>query len=73
MTDNVSGLADGAIEISRAGSDTWQALPTQKDSNRLVARIDDAALPAGDYVLRAHGARPGGQRGSTTPRRMASR
>ena len=53
VTDKVSGLADGAIEISREGSDTWQALATQKDGSRLVARIDDAALPAGSYLLRA--------------------
>lgn len=53
VTDKVSGLADGAIEISQAGSNTWQAMSTQKDGSRLVARIDDAALPAGSYVLRA--------------------
>jgi hypothetical protein len=53
VTDQVSGVADGTIEISREGSNTWQALATQKDASRLVARIDDAALPAGTYVLRA--------------------
>ena len=63
VTDKVSGLADGAIEISATGSNTWQALATQKDGSRLVARIDDAALPAGDYVLRATRSRPGAQRG----------
>ena len=31
VTDNVSGLADGSIEISREGSGIWQALATQKD------------------------------------------
>ena len=53
VTDRVSGLADGSIEISREGSNTWQALATQKDASRLVARIDDAALPAGSYLVRA--------------------
>ncbi len=53
VTDKVSGLADGSIAISRSGSSTWQTLQTQKDGNRLVARIDDANLPAGNYVLRA--------------------
>ena len=53
VTDKVSGLADGSIEISREGSNTWQALATQKDASRLVARLDDAALPAGSYLVRA--------------------
>ena len=53
VSDRVSGLADGAIEISAAGSNSWQTLETQKDGGRLVARIDDATLPAGTYVLRA--------------------
>jgi hypothetical protein len=54
VTDQVSGLANGAIEIGAAGSSTWQTLPAQKEGSRLVTRIDDAALPAGTYVLRAH-------------------
>jgi 5-hydroxyisourate hydrolase-like protein (transthyretin family) len=53
VTDKVSGLAGGAIEISPTGSGAWQALPTDKDGNRLLARIDDAALAAGGYQLRA--------------------
>ena len=53
VTDRVSGLAGGSIEIGAIGSGIWQALPTQKDGSRLLARIDDAALSAGTYVLRA--------------------
>lgn len=53
VVDKVSGLADGTIEISAAGSNTWHTLETQKQSGRLIARIDDAALQAGSYVLRA--------------------
>lgn len=53
VTDKVSGLADGSIEISPEGSNTWQAIQTQKDGTRLVARIDDASLPAGRYLVRA--------------------
>ena len=41
------------IEISPSGSGIWQALATQRDGGRLLARIDDAVLPAGGYVLRA--------------------
>ncbi|HEY1357036.1 MAG TPA: hypothetical protein VGF21_01910 [Thermoleophilaceae bacterium] len=53
VTDRVSGLAGGSIEIRREGTDVWQALPTQQESSRLVARVDDAALPPGQYVARA--------------------
>jgi hypothetical protein len=51
--DKVSGIADGTIEISAAGSDTWQTLDTKLDGDRLVARVDDASMPAGSYQLRA--------------------
>ena len=53
VTDKVSGLASGQIELSRQGSAIWQALPTQLHGSRLVARINDAQLPAGTYLLRA--------------------
>jgi 5-hydroxyisourate hydrolase-like protein (transthyretin family) len=53
VTDKVSGLASGQIELSRQGSAAWQALPTQRHGSRLVARINDAQLPAGTYLLRA--------------------
>lgn len=53
VTDGLSGLADGTIEMAPAASGVWQALPTQTAGSRLVARIDDAALAAGAYLLRA--------------------
>jgi hypothetical protein len=53
VTDRISGLGGGAIEISRAGSGTWQGLPTSQEGEHLVARVDDAFLPPGDYELRA--------------------
>jgi hypothetical protein len=53
VTEKISGIAGGQIELSPAGSNTWQALPTKLDGSRLVARIDDAALPPGPYLLRA--------------------
>ncbi len=52
-TDDLSGLGDGAIEIAPSAGGEWQPLPTQMDSSRLVARIDDATLAPGAYVLRA--------------------
>ena len=53
VNDKVSGLASGGIELSRQGSATWQALANPATRNRLVARINDAQLPAGTYLLRA--------------------
>ena len=53
-TDELSGVAGGAIDIAPAGTTAWQPLPTGHDGGRLVARIDDATLPPGAYVLRAH-------------------
>jgi hypothetical protein len=53
VSDRVSGLAGGQIEISRQGSGTWHQISTVRDGSRLLARIDDARFPAGNYVLRA--------------------
>jgi hypothetical protein len=53
VTEKISGISGGQIELSAAGSNTWQALATKLDGDRLVARIDDAALPPGPYLLRA--------------------
>jgi hypothetical protein len=53
VSDQVSGLAGGQIELSREGSGAWQTLATKQEGSRLIARIDDAALPSGTYLLRA--------------------
>jgi hypothetical protein len=53
VTDRVSGLAAGQIELGRRGTGTWQAVSTERRGDRLVARIDDSLLPAGIYSLRA--------------------
>jgi hypothetical protein len=53
VTERVSSVAGGQVELSREGSGSWQAVPTQLEGSRLIARIDDAALPAGRYLLRA--------------------
>jgi hypothetical protein len=68
VNDKVSGMADGVIEISRQGSGAWQALPTDKHGSRLVARIDDAAMPAGSYELRARAVDQARNEGSTDRR-----
>jgi hypothetical protein len=52
VTEKISGIASGQIELSQEGSNTWHALPTRLEGTRLTARIDDAALPPGRYLLR---------------------
>ena len=53
VTERISGIAGGQIELSAAGSNTWQGLPTRLEGNRLVAHIDDSALPPGPYLVRS--------------------
>ena len=53
VSDKVSGLAGGEIELSRQGSGIWQTLRTELRGSRLVARVDDSLLPPGVYQLRA--------------------
>jgi hypothetical protein len=65
VTDRVSGLATGSIEMSREGSGVWHTLATQQQGNRLVARIDDALLPEGPYHLRATARDHAGNQNST--------
>jgi hypothetical protein len=52
--DDVSGLADGSIEIRRAGTGDWRSLPTSVLSTGIEARIDDTDLPDGTYDVRGH-------------------
>jgi hypothetical protein len=53
VKDEVSGLADGTIELSKEGSNIWQTLATELRAGHLEARIDDASLASGTYLLRA--------------------
>jgi hypothetical protein len=69
VTDRVSGLATGSIEISREGSGLWQTLASREEGNRLIARIDDAQLPPGQYRLRATVRDHAGNQNSTDVRR----
>ena len=68
VNDKVSGLATGQIELSREGSGTWQALTTEVQKDRLVARIDDASLPPDAYHLRATARDHAGNQNSTDRR-----
>jgi hypothetical protein len=68
VTDRISGLSSGQVELSRAGSGTWQVLPTAREGDHLVTRVDDAALPAGEYELRATASDPANNIGATDRR-----
>ena len=68
VTDPISGLGGGEIEISRVGSGAWQALPTAQENSHLVTRVDDAALPSGEYELRATARDQAGNLASTSQR-----
>ncbi len=68
VTDPISGLGGGEIEISRVGSGVWQTLPTSQENSHLVSRVADAALPAGEYELRATAQDQAGNRASTSRR-----
>jgi hypothetical protein len=68
VNDRVSGLAGGEIELRRQGSSVWQTLDVRRQGGRLLARIDDARLPAGTYELRARAADQAGNQGSTASR-----
>jgi hypothetical protein len=66
VSEKVSGLAGGQVELSPEGSGAWQALPTQLEGGRLAARIDDARLPAGRYNVRAQASDLAGNVGVTS-------
>jgi hypothetical protein len=68
VTDALSGLADGQIELSRDGTGIWQALPTHAADGRLTSRIDDAGLAPGAYLLRATARDHAGNQNSTERR-----
>ncbi|MEX1140822.1 MAG: hypothetical protein WD993_03405 [Thermoleophilaceae bacterium] len=53
VLDATSGVAGGRIEYRRDGAGAFTALPTEHAVGELRARLDDSALPAGSYELRA--------------------
>jgi hypothetical protein len=53
VADATSGVADGWIEYRRAGDRGFSRLATTHQGGVLSSRLDDAALPAGRYVIRA--------------------
>ena len=51
--EDLSGLADGAIEVKRLGTKVWHPIPTARVAMRLEADVDAARLADGFYELRA--------------------
>jgi hypothetical protein len=68
VTDKVSGVAAGEVELSLAGSGVWEPLPSVLEGEELVTRIDDASLPAGEYQLRASATDKAGNEASSESR-----
>jgi hypothetical protein len=68
VTDPISGLGGGEIEISRVGSGVWETLSTSQENSHLVTRVDDATLPPGEYEMRATAHDQAGNLASTTQR-----
>ena len=53
VTDKISGLASGQIEIEQARFRYVASAEHPLQGSRLVARVDDSLLPPGVYQLRA--------------------
>ncbi|MDA0173315.1 hypothetical protein OJ998_29700 [Solirubrobacter taibaiensis] len=53
VSDALSGLAGVELAVRRQGDRTWQVLGTETRHGLVSATIDDSALTAGEYVIRA--------------------
>jgi len=51
--DATSGIEDGRIEYRKVGDEKFKSLATRVGAGLLSARMDDEALPAGRYEMRA--------------------
>ena len=54
VADRGAGVVAGSIEARRVGEPVWRDLGARLGGDRLVGRLDDAALPDGTYEVRAH-------------------
>jgi hypothetical protein len=52
-SDGQSGVSGGQVAIRPANGTTWQNLPTSFDGSHLIARLDDATLARGPWVIEA--------------------
>jgi hypothetical protein len=65
VTDRISGLASGSIELKKSDATAWEPLETKARDGQLIASLDDAHLPDGVYELRAFVADRAGNVGLT--------
>jgi hypothetical protein len=68
VDDRHSGLESGEIEIRRRGGDSWQALSTAREGERLVSHLDYERFLSGGYELRARARDLAGNESSTDRR-----
>jgi hypothetical protein len=75
VADSLSGpdLSRGRVEVRRAGTaDRFEPLPVETAGDKLVARWDSDAYPAGEYEFRATGHDAAGNAVTTTRRANGS-
>jgi hypothetical protein len=65
VSDAVSGVAGGEIQLRPAGGGAWRSLPTDLDRGRLTAEVDEDRLGPGIYEMRAVARDHAGNEGAT--------
>jgi hypothetical protein len=68
VSDRLSGVARGEIEIRKRGSKVWRPLDTNLNAALLTAQLDDENLADGQYELRAKAIDRAGNERSTDRR-----
>jgi hypothetical protein len=53
-SDGQSGVSGGQLEMRPAGGGSWDSLATRFDGSHLLARLDDATLAPGQWVIQAN-------------------
>lgn len=68
FTEPHSGLREGTIFFQAIGAESWRALETRRVAGELVARVDSAAEPPGEYEFMVEATDVAGNQSSTTLR-----
>lgn len=68
VSDQVSGVASGVIEMKKSDAKAWLPLDTTLTGGELRATVDDAHLPDGVYQLRARALDQAGNETSSSTR-----
>jgi hypothetical protein len=69
VSDRVSGVAGGTIEMRRQGTSSWSDLAARLIGDHLVAVVDDSALSPGPYEFQAKARDVAGNEGVSNRRR----